>query len=76
MYILFFYFTFLLVLDTLFDIYTAYKYSKECNYNCEKCKKWDCQYKKCQYNKNKKIKVYFGERDSGKKIYKEMKSKK
>lgn len=29
-------------------------YRKKCNYNCDKCKVFDCPYLHCQYLKNKK----------------------
>ena len=39
--------------EELLYYFTVKICSKKANYDCEKCGKWDCQYKSCQYYKNK-----------------------
>lgn len=36
-------------------------WQKQCNYDCSKCKCWDCQYHICQENKKKEAKKYVKE---------------
>ena len=50
----FFSFLFLLILcEVPVELLRIY-YRKKCNYDCSKCKCWDCPYLHCQYLKNKK----------------------
>lgn len=34
------------------------RWQKQCNYDCSKCKVWDCQYHICQEKKKKEAKKY------------------
>ena len=42
----------LLICELPIELLRIY-YRKKCNYNCDKCKCWDCPYLHCQYLKNK-----------------------
>lgn len=35
--------------NSVVEEYMKHRYRKKCNYNCETCKVWDCQYHHCKY---------------------------
>ncbi|MBQ9072117.1 MAG: hypothetical protein IJY25_03060 [Bacilli bacterium] len=43
----------ILIPELIFDIIIRPIYRKKANYNCDKCKLWDCPYKECSKKKTK-----------------------